>query len=352
MDFRQLGHSGLTVSVVGLGTNMFGTKCDLEQTRQVVDAALEQGVTLIDTADIYGNRGGSETLLGETLKGRRDDVVLATKFGMDMGTGPEAAGVPPLHPPGRRGQPAAAADRLHRPLPDARSRPEDADRRDDRGPRRARPRRQGPVPRLVQLRRLADRRRRRGRRSTGRSTRFISAQNNYNLLERDVEAEVTPACLRFGIGMLPFFPLASGLLTGKYHRDQPAPEGTRLAGGGGDRIKPERFDLVEALEAYARRPRHQPAGGRHRRAGRPAGGGVGHRRRHPARAGDGQRPGRGVGSVGGGRGRAGQGARSALTGRATCSLQQRLDASDVDTGFEHVRHPVDLLLPEGLEGHG
>ena len=85
MEYRQLGASGLTVSVVGLGCNNFGGRVDLDRTRAVVDAALEEGITLLDTADIYGGKGGSETFLGQVLKGRRDQVVLATKFGMDMG---------------------------------------------------------------------------------------------------------------------------------------------------------------------------------------------------------------------------------------------------------------------------
>jgi aryl-alcohol dehydrogenase-like predicted oxidoreductase len=91
LRYRQLGASGLTVSIVGLGGNNFGRQVGPEQTRSVVDAALEVGVTLIDTADVYGNRGGSETLLGEALKGRRDQVVLATKFGSSMGGPPEEA---------------------------------------------------------------------------------------------------------------------------------------------------------------------------------------------------------------------------------------------------------------------
>jgi aryl-alcohol dehydrogenase-like predicted oxidoreductase len=92
MRYRQLGESGLTVSVIGLGGNNFGGRIGLEETRGVVDAAIDCGVTLVDTADIYGNRGGSEELLGQVLAGRREHVVLATKFGMDMGEGTVARG--------------------------------------------------------------------------------------------------------------------------------------------------------------------------------------------------------------------------------------------------------------------
>src|SRR5919205_3805707 len=92
MSYRRLGASGLVVSVVGLGCNNFGRKLDLDGTRAVVDAAIDAGVTLFDTADVYGNGGGSEELLGRVLEGRRDRVVLATKFGGDMGDGTQARG--------------------------------------------------------------------------------------------------------------------------------------------------------------------------------------------------------------------------------------------------------------------
>jgi aryl-alcohol dehydrogenase-like predicted oxidoreductase len=204
MRHRQLGTSGLTVSVVGLGGDNFGRRCDLEGTRAVVDAALEAGITLLDTADVYGNRGGSETFLGQVLKGRRDQVVLATKFGQRM-DGPEEEA------PGSRRYIRYAGSSNYAGWQIA-----DADWI-ARGERRA---------------------------------RMISAQNRYSLLERGVEQEVIPACLAHGIGMLPFFPLANGLLTGKYHRGERAPRGTRLA----ERpalLTDAAFDRVEALEKYA-----------------------------------------------------------------------------------------------------
>ncbi|HEX8858696.1 MAG TPA: aldo/keto reductase [Actinomycetes bacterium] len=249
MRYRQLGTSGLTVSAVGLGCNNFGSRCDLEQTRAVVDAALDQGVTLLDTADTYGNRGGSETFLGEILKGRRDQVVLATKFGSPMG-GPE--------------EEARGSRRYIRRAVEASLRRLQTDWIDLYQHHRPDPR--TPLEETVaaldelvvegKIRyagssnyagfRIADadwiaRQQHRNR--------LISAQNHYSLLERGVEHEVLPACEAHGVGMLPFFPLANGLLTGKYRREA-APERGRLVGRS-DWLTPEAYDKVEALEKYA-----------------------------------------------------------------------------------------------------
>ena len=158
MRYRPLGDSGLVVSVVGLGGNNFGRRIDLDGTRAVVDAAIDAGITLVDTADIYGNKGGSEALLGEVLKGRRREVVLATKFGMDMGgaNGPDwGARIAPLHPARGRSFADAAADRLDRPLPVPRARRHHAAGGDRRRARRARARREGALHRVVEPRRLA-----------------------------------------------------------------------------------------------------------------------------------------------------------------------------------------------------
>jgi aryl-alcohol dehydrogenase-like predicted oxidoreductase len=250
MRYRQLGTSGLTVSVVGLGCNNFGTRCDLEQTRAVVDAALDQGITLLDTADTYGNAGGSETFLGEILKGRRDQVVLATKFGSPMG-GPE--------------EEARGSRRYIRQAVEAslrRLQTDDIDLYQHHRPDPKTPLEEtvAALDELVVEGKL---------RYAGSSnyagfriadaewiargehrTRLISAQNHYSLLERGVEEEVIPACVEHGVGMLPFFPLASGLLTGKYRRDGAAPEGSRLVGRT-DWLTADAFDKVEALEKYA-----------------------------------------------------------------------------------------------------
>jgi len=250
MNFRQLGKSGLTVSVVGLGANNFGGRLDLERTRAVVDAALDMGINLIDTADIYGNQGGSEDQLGQVLIGRRDDVVLATKFGQDMGDGYG---------------PARGSRRYIRRAVEAslkRLRTDYIDLYQYHTPDNITPLDEtlAALDELVQEGKV---------RYIGSSNltawqvvdsewiartqnrpRFISAQNHYSLLERDAQVELLPACERVGVGVLPYFPLAQGLLTGKHKRGQAPVEGSRVA----ERphlITDEALDKVEALEQFA-----------------------------------------------------------------------------------------------------
>ncbi len=243
---RQLGHSGLQTSVVGLGCNNFGRRVDLDGTRAVVDAALEAGVTFFDTADTYGD---SEEYLGEVLQGRRDRVVLATKFGMDRGDGKGPRGAPDYI--------REAADRSLRRL-----RTDVIDfywyHRPD-----------GVTPITETLEALHDLIQAGKVRSIGASnfdaaqiegadaaahehgfTPFSAVQNEYSLLKREVEREVLPTCERLGIGFVPYFPLASGLLTGKYRPDEPAPAGTRLSSR--DQVaSDDQFELVAQLQAYA-----------------------------------------------------------------------------------------------------
>jgi aryl-alcohol dehydrogenase-like predicted oxidoreductase len=247
---RTLGSSGPDVSVVGLGCNNFGSRVNDDGTREVVDAALEAGITLLDTADVYGNRGGSETALGKALKGRRDRVVLATKFGHAM-----TDDAPPNR--GSREYIRQAVEASLRRLqtdwidlyqyhrPDAITPIEET---------------LGALNELVdegtvrfigssnldgrQVVEADDVAKDRG------WARFVSAQNEYSFLERGAEEELLPTAERLEIGVLPYFPLASGLLTGKYRRGRPAPAGTRLA------LRPERltddaFDTIEALESFA-----------------------------------------------------------------------------------------------------
>jgi aryl-alcohol dehydrogenase-like predicted oxidoreductase len=245
---RPLGASGFMTSIVGLGCNNFGRRADLAATRAVIDAALQEGVTFLDTADIYG-RGQSEEYLGEVLQGRRDEVVLATKFGMDMGDG--------RGPRGSRDYILHCIDasltRLRRDTIDYYwyHQPD------------------GVTPIRETLETLHELVRAGKVRAIGASnfdadqlreaaavaeehglTPFTAVQNEYSLLVRDAEREVLPACAELGIGFVPFFPLASGLLTGKYRRGEPAPSGTRLAER--DEVAtPDQFDLVEALQAFA-----------------------------------------------------------------------------------------------------
>jgi aryl-alcohol dehydrogenase-like predicted oxidoreductase len=255
MRFRRLGSSGLVVSVVGVGCNNFGRKVDLDGTRAVVDAALDLGINLFDTADIYGNHGASEELLGAALKGRRDDVVVATKFGMDMeGTNGADFGARGsrryIHRAVEASLRRLGTDyidlyQLHEPDP-ATPIAETLSALDDLV-------RAGKVRYLGNSNfsgwQIADAAW--IARSNG-STPFISAQNHYNLVERGVEREVLPACEHFGLGMLPFFPLASGLLTGKYRRGEAAPAGGRLSEQRyAQRLTNAPWDTVEALRAFA-----------------------------------------------------------------------------------------------------
>lgn len=253
MRYRQLGNSGLTVSVVGLGCNNFGRRCDLKESRAVVDAALDEGVTLMDTADSYGNQGGSETILGQVLAGRRERVVLATKFGNSMGDDGHVARSSRLYV--RRAVDASLKRlrtdyidlyQLHRhdgvtPL-------EETLTALDELVKEGKVRYLGSSNLAAWQVAHAD-----WVASTRNLERFVSAQNHLSLLERRAEDELLPACRRFGVGVLPYFPLANGLLTGKYLRSRPAPEGTRLAGR---EIDDATYDRIEALESFAKERGH------------------------------------------------------------------------------------------------
>jgi aryl-alcohol dehydrogenase-like predicted oxidoreductase len=254
MRYRPLGSSGLLVSAVGLGCNNFGSRVDLSGTKAVVDAALDAGVTLFDTADTYGNKGGSETLLGHVLRGRREYVVLATKFGNDMGGmyGPDYDARASrrylrkaLEGSLRRLQ-TEYVDLLQLHNLDAFTPIDETLDALDEVVREGKVRYIGSSN--LDAWQLAD------AEWTARANggaRFISAQNQYNLLERTVEAELVPAALKYGVGILPYFPLANGILTGKYRRDEPPAAGTRLAGRQ-DELTDQVFDRVEELETFAR----------------------------------------------------------------------------------------------------
>ncbi|MGP3689894.1 aldo/keto reductase [Streptomyces sp. IBSNAI002] len=254
MRYIPLGSSGLQVSTVGLGCNNFGGRLDAQATRAVVDAALDAGITLLDTADIYGGLGGSENHLGQALKGRRDQVVLATKFGyagMDMNYGPAA---------GSRGGRAYVRRALEESL--RRLRTDHIDLYQLHSPDPATPIAEtlAALTELVaegkiryighsnltgwQLAEAAH-----AARETG-SVPFVSAQNQWSLLERSAERELVPAARHYGVGVLPYFPLANGLLTGKIRRGAPVPAGSRLEGRDAY-LTDERLDVVEELAALA-----------------------------------------------------------------------------------------------------
>jgi len=253
MEYRRLGSSGLKVSEVGLGCNNFGMRIDQEATHAVVGACLDAGITFFDTADVYGG-SKSEVMLGEALKGKRGEVVLATKFAMPMGKGPDQRGG------SRRYVMSAVEASLKRLGTDY------IDLYQMHGPDADTPIEEtlGALDDLVTQGKV---------RYIGNSNftgwqiadadwtardahinRFVSAQNNYSLLERKVEFEVMPACERFGLGVLPYFPLASGLLSGKYRRGEAPGADTRLAAWGARgqaALSDKNFDKLEALSAYA-----------------------------------------------------------------------------------------------------
>jgi aryl-alcohol dehydrogenase-like predicted oxidoreductase len=254
MQERNLGPSGLRVSLVGLGCNNFGGRIDLEATRKVVHKALDLGITLFDTADIYGERGGSETLLGQVLGERRKDIVLATKFGMAMDDSGRLKGG------SRRYLMRAVEDSLrrlktdwidlyqlhaHDPLTPI----EETLRALDDLVRQGKVRYVGcsnlPVWQVVEAHWIA--------KAEGLNP-FVSCQDEYSLLVRDIERALVPAIERYHLGLLPFFPLASGLLTGKYRRGAPMPEGARLTNTQrlADRYMTDaNWDKVEGLRAFA-----------------------------------------------------------------------------------------------------
>jgi aryl-alcohol dehydrogenase-like predicted oxidoreductase len=235
--------------VVGLGGNQFGRRLDREGTRAVVDAALDSGINLIDTADVYGNRGGSEELLGQVLKGRREQVVIATKFGANMGDGAGPRGsreyIRQAIDASLRRLQTDVIDLYQYHLPDGMTPIEETLGALDELVREGRVRNIGCSNFSAEQIEEAD--------SAAREnglTRFISVQNAYSLLERSIERDVIPVCRRLGIGVLPYVPLALGLLTGKYRRGEDAPAGTRLAGR--DAVATDRqFDVLEALARFA-----------------------------------------------------------------------------------------------------
>jgi aryl-alcohol dehydrogenase-like predicted oxidoreductase len=246
MRQNPLGRSELTVSAVGLGCNNFGRRLDKAGTRAVIAAALDHGITFLDTADIYGGAGASEQLIGELLEGRRDSVVLATKFGMDMG---EDGDVPRGSRTYARRAVEASLRRLRTDVIDLYYLHEP----------------DGVTPLAESIGALAELADEGKIRTFGVSNldaaqlreavaagddRLVALQNEYNLLEREDDAEVLPYAREHGVGYVPFFPLASGVLTGKFRRGEAPPEGTRMAARA-DRLTDALFDRVEALEAFA-----------------------------------------------------------------------------------------------------
>ena len=244
MESRHIG--SLEVSVVGLGANNFGRRLDADATARVVDAALDVGVNFIDTAELYGD-GLSEQYIGRALRGKRHSAVIATKFGHRSA------------PPDRRGQPAnvhRAADaslsrlgidhidlfQLH--SPDPQTPIAETLGALDELVRAGKVREIGCSNFSVEHLRDAEHATRPGH------AQFVSVQNEYSLIHREPEADVLPECQRTGLAFIPYFPLASGLLTGKYRRGKPIPKGTRLSEGS-DSLSDENLSIVEELVHFA-----------------------------------------------------------------------------------------------------
>jgi aryl-alcohol dehydrogenase-like predicted oxidoreductase len=254
VEYRNLGRSGLRVPVAGLGCNNFGGRIDYDQTVAVINRCLDLGVTFLDTADAYGGRGKSEEFMGRALRGRRHEVILATKFASPMGEGPMFSGgsrryiISAMRESLRRLQ-TDYIDLYQIHFPDAKTPIEETMRALDDLVRAGDVRYIGCSNfsgwQLVEAQWTA---------RSSHGAEFVSAQNQYSLLERRIEKDLLPACEKYEVSMLPFYPLASGFLTGKYRRGEDAPQGTRLAGARpmADRIMTERnWQILEKLEAFA-----------------------------------------------------------------------------------------------------
>jgi aryl-alcohol dehydrogenase-like predicted oxidoreductase len=253
-QYRTLGKSGLQVSLIGLGTNNFGGRLDIEASRKVIDAAIEQGINFFDTADVYGNKGGSESILGAVLGERRKQITLATKFGhvFDEERRQKGASRQYIVTAVEASLLRLKTDwidlyQLHRP--DPLTPIDETIRALDDLVKSGKVRYVGASNlaawQVVEAQWIA--------RELG-ANRFISSQDEYSLLQRDAERELIPALGAYQIGLLPFFPLANGFLSGKYRRGEPPPAGTRLAAGGAraaSTLNESNFRIAERLQGFA-----------------------------------------------------------------------------------------------------
>jgi aryl-alcohol dehydrogenase-like predicted oxidoreductase len=249
MDYRTLG--SLSVSLVGIGCNNFGWRTDAAGTATVVDAALDAGINLFDTADVYG-AGQSEEFLGKALRGRRARAIIATKFGIKMGEGKEGARPEYVHEALEASLRRLQTDtidlyQIHRPDPDTPI----ADTLEalNKAVKAGKVREIGCSNFSVEQMRAS--------RATPGPHHFASVQNEYSMMKREPEADVLPECLRTGVAFLPYFPLANGLLTGKYRKGKPLPESSRGKDAFGPKVfTDENLDRVEALIAFAQAHGH------------------------------------------------------------------------------------------------
>ena len=257
MEYRQLGRSGLRVSVIGLGGNTFGRYADEARTAAIVRQAMESGINFFDTANIY-NGGLSEEYLGKAIRGHRDEVLIATKVGMRFGDGPNERGssrkhvIESCHASLRRlGVDAIDLYQIHEfdpltPLDETLGALDDLVHA---GTVRYIGCSNYDAWRVVQALWISDR---------AQLATFVSVQPEYSLLERDVEPELVPCCLEFGLGVIPYLPLGAGVLTGKYKPGEPPPEGTRGYNNPrfAPRLKQETLAAVQRLDVWARERGH------------------------------------------------------------------------------------------------
>ncbi len=250
MQYRKLGRSGLDVSVIGLGTNNFGRRVDAEGTARIVHKALDLGINMIDTSNSYG-QGLSEEYIGGALKDRRHQAIIATKVSSKVGPGPNQSGNSRQHimtevekSLRRLGTDYIDLYQIH--FPDPATPIEETLRALDDLVHQGKVRYIGcsnfaawQVCEAVWTSRMLG------------LTSFVSIQPRYNMLERQVEAELVPFCKAYGIGILPYYPLANGFLTGKYRRGQPPPPGTRLAENDRGMFTDANFDVLERLDSFA-----------------------------------------------------------------------------------------------------
>lgn len=255
METRTIGKNGPAVSVIGLGCNNFGGRLDLEGTRKVVGKALDLGINFFDTADIYGGRtynnyGGSEVDLGAALGARRKDIVLATKFGMVMegvGSGASRAYVMSACEASLKRLKTDYIDLYQIHTPDPKTPIEETLRALDDLVKQGKVRYIGcsnfTAAQIDEAMGVSQR---------AKLSGFVSSQDEYSILVRDIEKDGLPAATRHGLSFLPYFPLASGLLTGKYKRNAPGPKGARLSAPGlsGRYMNDRNWAIVEKLEAF------------------------------------------------------------------------------------------------------
>lgn len=251
METRKIG--SLEVSLVGLGCNNFGWRIGPEASAEVVAAAIDSGINFFDTADIYGE-GRSEEFLGKALGPRRSQVIIATKFGMKMGEGREGAKPAYIRQAADASLRRLGTDRIdlyqiHRPDPTSPIE-ETLGALDELV-------RAGKVREIGCSNFSAEQLRAAGAAAKPGAARFASVQNDYSLFQRAPEAEVLPECVRQGMAFIPYFPLANGLLTGKYRKGQPLPEGSRAQAGFGPKVFTEKnLETVESLIQFSGQSGH------------------------------------------------------------------------------------------------